>query len=151
MVFRCTFVALSGSQIGAFENLLPGWLHKSNLICCCAVGCCLLSCYPAYNASTAHAKACFSISAATEQHAGQLAARRYLHVHASTCHVMRSSLQAQMQDFLNTSNSKPGMFRDVIYVPDYDPLSSRAHTIKIPTGAGTLDLSKAQITGKQFA
>jgi len=39
-----------------------------------------------------------------------------------------------MADFLETSNSKAGMFRDVIFEQDYDPLSTRAHTLRIPTG-----------------
>ncbi|KAF5829034.1 hypothetical protein DUNSADRAFT_16653 [Dunaliella salina] len=43
-------------------------------------------------------------------------------------------LQAQMDDFLRTGNTKAGIYRDVICEQDYDPLSTRSTTLKVQTG-----------------
>uniref|UniRef100_A0A7S3VPQ4 Uncharacterized protein n=2 Tax=Dunaliella tertiolecta TaxID=3047 RepID=A0A7S3VPQ4_DUNTE len=43
-------------------------------------------------------------------------------------------LQAQMDDFLRTGNTKAGIYRDVICEQDYDPLSTRSRTLKVQTG-----------------
>eukprot|EP00967_Tisochrysis_lutea_P044990 scaffold54594_cov20-Tisochrysis_lutea.AAC.1 len=44
------------------------------------------------------------------------------------------ALQAQMDDFLRTGNTKAGIYRDVICEQDYDPLSTRSRTLKVQTG-----------------
>lgn len=45
--------------------------------------------------------------------------------------------QSQGDDYLQTTNSKLGVFRDVIIEDDYNPLEARDHTIRVPTGART--------------
>ncbi len=40
-----------------------------------------------------------------------------------------------MDEYIHTSNTKLGVFRDVIIEQDYDPLKAHQHTIRIPTGA----------------
>jgi hypothetical protein len=53
-----------------------------------------------------------------------------------------------MSDFLRASNTRAGVFRDVI-AEGYDPLQPRNHSIKIPTGL--LVNFKAQINGLMAA
>jgi hypothetical protein len=40
-----------------------------------------------------------------------------------------------MSDYLRTTNTKLGVFRDVIIEADYDPLKAHQHDIRIHTGA----------------
>lgn len=39
-----------------------------------------------------------------------------------------------MNAYLHTTNTKLGVFRDVIIESDYDPLAAQAASIRIPTG-----------------
>lgn len=43
-------------------------------------------------------------------------------------------LKTQMDQYLHTTNTKLGVFRDVIIEADYNPLTALDEVIKIPTG-----------------
>jgi hypothetical protein len=43
-------------------------------------------------------------------------------------------VQSQGDAYIRTTNTKLGVFRDVIIESDYNPLEAHQHTIKIPTG-----------------
>jgi hypothetical protein len=47
---------------------------------------------------------------------------------------LRERLSGQMADYLHTTNTKLGVFRDVICEAEYNPLLAAQHTIQIPTG-----------------
>lgn len=53
---------------------------------------------------------------------------------------LEKRLTKQMDQYLHTSNTKLGVFRDVIIEADYDPLSVHKNTIRIPTGGGGLEM-----------
>lgn len=40
-----------------------------------------------------------------------------------------------MDEYLATTNARPGVFRDEINTAEYDPLRALQHTIRVPTGA----------------
>lgn len=47
---------------------------------------------------------------------------------------LRERLSGQMEEYIHTTNTKLGVFRDVICEEEYNPLLAAQHTIRIPTG-----------------
>ncbi|KAG2495250.1 hypothetical protein HYH03_006523 [Edaphochlamys debaryana] len=62
---------------------------------------------------------------------------------------IESRLKEQYDQYLHTTNTKVGVFRDVIIEEDYNPLTAAAHTIRVPTGdikdPVKRDLTKAEV------
>ncbi|MEW5298307.1 MAG: hypothetical protein WDW36_001447 [Sanguina aurantia] len=65
---------------------------------------------------------------------GKIQERLQQRVRATSPAVLETRLKHQMDQYLHTSNTKLGVFRDVIIEADYDPLSVHNNTIRIPTG-----------------
>ena len=48
---------------------------------------------------------------------------------------LETRLRGQMGEYLHATNTKLGVYRDVIIEKDYNPMRSHSATIRIPTGA----------------
>ncbi|KAG1661856.1 hypothetical protein FOA52_011623 [Chlamydomonas sp. UWO 241] len=55
-------------------------------------------------------------------------------VDTRTTRQVETRLQSQMDEYLHATNTKLGVFRDVVDVSDYNPLAAHAHSIVIRTG-----------------
>ena len=51
-----------------------------------------------------------------------------------------------MDDYLNTTNNKIAVFRDVIIEADYNPLAANQASIRVPTGV-TLSCQLVSVKG----